>query len=332
MSKKFFRKAFTLIELLVVIAIIAVLIALLLPAVQQARESARRTQCKNNLKQLGLALHNYHDQYQAFPPAVFGKWASGIGLSAPYNVDAGNWAWGSSILPMIDQAPLFSLLQVGTIDFDQALQDPAKLAAMQLPLAVFRCPSDVARKLTTTDGTLTCQIKDAAGTVYSNITSSYVLANDDGIDPTSNAAGMFGNTGTKGLPSLTFADCSDGTSNTMAIGERAGKVGPNYFHQGVVFGVTGVQYTSSGRTGLESVVAIGDYVINNTNSRPGPASTYGGTGYGFASTHAGGMNILMMDGGVRFLSQNISFTDNGLIDDTWQALIGRADGFALGEF
>ena len=101
-------KAFTLIELLVVIAIIGVLIALLLPAVQQAREAARRTQCRNNLKQIGLAYHNYHDTFNTFPPGIVSRIPNNITSS-----EAGCWAWGTYILPMVDQAGLYNALNTG---------------------------------------------------------------------------------------------------------------------------------------------------------------------------------------------------------------------------
>ena len=99
------RKGFTLIELLVVIAIIAVLIALLLPAVQQAREAARRTQCRNNLKQLGLALHNYHDTHSIFMPAFFGNHIEDT------DQEQHGWGWGTMLLPYLDQAPLYAQLK-----------------------------------------------------------------------------------------------------------------------------------------------------------------------------------------------------------------------------
>src|SRR6188472_548040 len=101
------RRGFTLIELLVVIAIIAILIALLLPAVQQAREAARRSQCKNNLKQLGLALHNYHDTSNTLPPG----WIAVPTMSGNTNASAPCWGWGTMILPGLDQAPLYSSMQ-----------------------------------------------------------------------------------------------------------------------------------------------------------------------------------------------------------------------------
>jgi prepilin-type N-terminal cleavage/methylation domain-containing protein len=136
------KRGFTLIELLVVIAIIAILIALLLPAVQQAREAARRSQCRNNLKQVGLAIHNYHDAFNTIPPA----W-----ISTQFQVAAGDvshWSWGTFLLPYIDQAPLYSLLQPGTRRLDQNLAlGGATAAALTTPLTVFRCPSDTGPSL-----------------------------------------------------------------------------------------------------------------------------------------------------------------------------------------
>src|SRR5271156_6169116 len=117
-SLRFRRKGFTLIELLVVIAIIAVLIALLLPAVQQAREAARRTQCKNNLKQMGLAMYNYLDVYQSFPPGYLGYSAGNGGSCSTldnYAQRGQGWGWGCYLLPYLDQGNLYNLIQPGTI-------------------------------------------------------------------------------------------------------------------------------------------------------------------------------------------------------------------------
>src|SRR5262245_45950852 len=141
------RPAFTLIELLVVIAIIAVLIALLLPAVQQAREAARRTQCKNNLKQIGLAYHNYHDTHNCLPPQ--GE-TNGFVDSASMNVTPKPvWGWSTYVLPFIDQAPLFNQLNPGPTSLTAAVQSNTLYPLVQTMLPVYRCPSDTGQLLNT---------------------------------------------------------------------------------------------------------------------------------------------------------------------------------------
>ena len=121
------RSGFTLIELLVVIAIIAVLVALLLPAVQQAREAARRTSCRNHLKQMGLALHNYHDVFRSFPSGV---------IAANGNLQDGLHSGFTLMLPQLDQAPVYA-----AYDFDVSWKDPVNREATSTPLSVFLCPS-----------------------------------------------------------------------------------------------------------------------------------------------------------------------------------------------
>jgi len=123
------RRGFTLIELLVVIAIIAILIALLLPAVQQAREAARRASCKNNLRQIGLALHNYESAHRIFPPGVLGKSGSPSAGELLHT-------WQAMILPELEQATLQQ-----TYDFNLRFDDPANAAAVRQTLSVFLCPS-----------------------------------------------------------------------------------------------------------------------------------------------------------------------------------------------
>jgi len=132
-------RGFTLVELLVVIAIIGMLVALLLPAVQAARESARRSQCTNNLKQLGLAFHNYHDTHKAFPPAyVIQPGGGGLnGVPDPLTRDAGpGWAWGTLLLPYLEQEPLHD-----SFDFRRPCWDSANAAPARTQLDVFLCPS-----------------------------------------------------------------------------------------------------------------------------------------------------------------------------------------------
>src|SRR5437870_5088544 len=125
------RAGFTLIELLVVIAIIAILIALLVPAVQKVREAAARTQCANNLKQIGIAIHSYHDVAKGFPPA----WDYEP-PKPPTRPTAVVHAWSTYILPYLEQAPLYT-----SYNFDQILYNNPNSAVIQTPLAIFQCPS-----------------------------------------------------------------------------------------------------------------------------------------------------------------------------------------------
>ena len=130
------RRGFTLNELLVVIAIIAILVALLLPAVQSAREAARRSQCKNGLKQTGLALHSYHETHSSFPPGFISRNVQASDPVTPTNIAPG-FSWGTMILPNLDQEPLYS-----SLDFERDADDPTNLSFGQTSLPVFRCPSD----------------------------------------------------------------------------------------------------------------------------------------------------------------------------------------------
>jgi len=170
------KRGFTLIELLVVIAIIAILVALLLPAVQQAREAARRSSCKNNLKQLGLAMHNYHDTYGLFPPGYINQFDTVPTTSSDYSnaVDAEKvaWSWGALVLAQMEQSAMADTLSVGDVRLKNALSNATTLTAMQTPLATFRCPSDTAPPTNTTK-----QLTDSGGTNRAIATSNYVAMN-----------------------------------------------------------------------------------------------------------------------------------------------------------
>ncbi len=135
------QRGFTLIELLVVIAIIAILIALLLPAVQQAREAARRTQCKDNLHNIGLALHNYEETHRTLPPLAFGD--GGNPASSPVPA----FPWSVMILPFLDQAPLYNVMKPGPTTLQQLLNSTTSRTLLQTPLEIFMCPSDTGPNL-----------------------------------------------------------------------------------------------------------------------------------------------------------------------------------------
>ena len=309
------RRAFTLIELLVVIAIIAVLIALLLPAVQQAREAARRTQCKNNLKQIGLAVHNYHDTFNVFPYAASAaavKNQSGIVL----------------LLPYFDQAPLYNSLNhnsaMGVFGAPPLGVDPVNLKAATTKLTALLCPSDNGPQ----------SISDAGGGYYgcSNTAGSPTYLTSYGYSVTSpwnNYSAPFTQTvwSSEAIQSRALfgwssnsnmRDAKDGTSNTVMITETClsvynGQPPPWSCLDWV--GGAGIQFAYSKINNWNTVP------YGNPNIVPGRLASWSWPG----STHVGGLQVSMADGSVRFISENIDAqTQNNL------ALI--ADGNTIGEF
>lgn len=327
------RLAFTLIELLVVIAIIAVLIALLLPAVQQAREAARRSQCKNNLKQLGLALHNYHDTVNMFPAAMYWRDPSTNLQVAPYTGGTGNGcfqymthSWLVALLPGMDQAPLYNMY-----NFNVSVNNANNTNIVSRTLPAFLCPSDPyanSGNLCTNMGTSMGRGNYGAsgyGGGYATQARNAVASSD---------LGLMGYNGNSRVASVT-----DGTSNTVASWElRAGDIAndprgtwangrigggllANCLNTGAAVG-TGDCYGIN-----EGNHANGDDVYGaSNNSAIGMGGHAGGDGQaGPKSQHVGGVHTLMCDGSVRFISQNL----NGNIH---RALIGIGDGAVIGEF
>ena len=345
-------RGFTLIELLVVIAIIAVLIALLLPAVQQAREAARRSQCKNNIKQLGLAFHNYHDVYNTLPPG----WVSSYYQAATGETTI--WSWGAFLLPYLDQAPLFNTVAPGTRRIDQNLAlGGANAAALTSPLPVFACPSDTGPALNNFDGTLGY---DAGSTTDFGTYNRYVTNGTSNVAIAKSNYVISADTGDSNTPAVLAAtygpplgvgwadskvglrDITDGTSNTILVGERAFRLKNLYIGAGNALGfspATSVgSYAGQQCRSCLAVIGIPYWGINQTVTNPSHQSR------GYSSAHVGGAHFLMGDGGVRFVSENVDHKPNSIggaapdhsgpayIDSVFERLLGRNDGQVVGDF
>lgn len=309
------RNGFTLIELLVVIAIIAVLIALLLPAVQQAREAARRSQCKNNLKQMGLALHNYHDVHNVFPPG----WVDLRNTTA--STYKNFWGWGTFLLPYLDQAALYQ-----QANFNQGwnnVMDTSSPTAMghitTKVLSVYLCPSDPSGNVNV------AYSGGSPPTNGYNAKSNYVAC-IGGQGLTATASQQLGVS--SGNSRTRMRDITDGMSNVIYIGEREGQsVNPNATSsnpiQGAIWvGTQNASGTIRVRTNHGRTPGIDDLSVNSVGSVPN------GSNIGSlvaSSMHVGGAHVLLCDGSVHFVSQNI---DVG----TFSYLGNYADGNVVGEW
>ena len=344
------RRGFTLIELLVVIAIIAILVALLLPAVQQAREAARRSNCKNNLKQIGIALHDYHDTYSALPP---GRTGTGTGSVGEHNDRRLSPFFG--LLPFMEQGPMFDQITSQPNQGGRPWNEGGRpWWATNIP--ALGCPSDTRQK------------RDEGKT-------NYVFSHGDRATELENRELERGRGLFLGEVPIRIADIIDGTSNTVAVSEvvmSASYGGDNLEIAGQVRKSTaGVNTNPSlclaqvdpanprafvagsdgdrrrgDRWGDARPAFTGFQTILPPNS---PSCTNGGNSedpnnaiYSVASRHRGGVQVCMADGGVRFISENI---DTGDLTATppgrvttpspygvWGALGTRNGGEPLGEF
>lgn len=321
------RSGFTLLELLVVIAIIAVLIALLLPAVQQAREAARRTQCKNNLKQMGLALHNYHDAFLVFPPGETNTQDIGYGT-------AGH-AWQAFVLPYLDQSAVYNRINwslpgwiwppvVGTID-------PNHTLAVNTVLTVYLCPSSTQNSKVNIVPSSPAHPPNKLGNC------EYVgIAGSDrnprtGWENASNRGAMFLNSRTG------VRDFIDGTSNTIFVGEFSGVTECQALNSGGGTSNSSLSWDIGNQCGNcaggEMTYAVktvafppnGPYFWDDADAQRCPPVESVVSRAALKSNHEGGIHISLTDGSVRFLSESIDLV-------TYKNLADRADGNVVGEF
>ena len=332
------RRAFTLIELLVVIAIIAILIGLLLPAVQKVREAAARMQCTNNLKQIGLALHNYHDVNQHFPAG----YADGNTnpSSTPDNDVGPGWGWASFLLPYVEQDNVYR-----QIDFTKPVGSGVNAAISQLTLKVHQCPSDPYQDpFPVYDSTFTTPIATVAHGNYVGCNGwmeCYYNAGGAGTGTGSGADGLTGGGGQAGNglfyrnSRTRFADITDGTSNTIVVGERSGNHSPSTWTGAVTGGRCPAwmaaqppsPYSPPPGPAYDNADFDEALVLAHGNATHVPSADFpifdSDT---FYSTHAGrGANFLFGDGSVHFL--------NGGIDPyTFQHMCTIAGGEVIGNW
>lgn len=272
------RNAFTLVELLVVIAIIGILIGLLLPAVQQVREAARRIQCSNNIRQIGLAVMNYESAHQQYPPGWIT--ADGAPISEP------GWGWSALILPFMEGQNLHNQL-----NFDVAIDDPMHELAIQNVVPTFLCPSETGPNVVNLDTHIEHEHDHDDLVVHEDEHEHGEL-----WASRSNYSGVFGSIEIEENPAggngaffanseVRFADILDGTSHTFIIGERTSELGP----------ISWVGVVPELEEPLSRIVGAADHSPND----------HDGHFEDFRSFHPGGVNVALADGSAHFISNTI---------------------------
>lgn len=307
-------RGFTLVELLVVIAIIGILVALLLPAVQAAREAARRMSCGNNLKQLSLACHNYHDTYKKLPPTTY---------DGQYSTNSRGYSWITKVLPFIEQQPLYDGIGInlggnipttaggGTSGMGLRMVDQLNgVRVHQIQLAAVRCPSDVTPELSTTLANGLGGNGGGAPTSYKGVSGSnwnwgvatnrrnYAAPMTDGL---MRGSGVFdrrmieaaNKSWTTDNNVVSFKDVTDGTANTLMIGESANKISD---HTG--------SWVHFNHTTATCAIPVN---FRQPNGQLWPTNDWGNN-YSFHSYHPGGAQFGLVDGSVRFVSNTIDYT------------------------
>ncbi|HWL10522.1 MAG TPA: DUF1559 domain-containing protein [Planctomicrobium sp.] len=300
------RCAFTLIELLVVIAVIAILVALLLPAVQQAREAARNSQCKNNLKQMGLAFHNYDETFRLLPPTSLNGPLTGVTAFV-------------CILPHLERTAQYEqyMAKVGNTY-------PTRLLAMEIPVSTYRCPSDFipndccammlprnnASSYGLNTGSLTFRPNENTG-AFTDYWNFFQAGKFTGLRPVEIV---------NRVTSISYITSCDGTSNTLMVGELGRTLADFHEIQGDPSSKFLGGYTAWGGTypiGMTTASMAGEFNPKTYTSEDSLEA--------FRGPHPGGVNFVLCDGSVRMIHSN---TDNSILE----RLAHREDGAVIGEF
>jgi len=333
------KRGFTLIELLVVIAIIAILVALLLPAVQQAREAARRAQCKSNMKQIGIALHGYHETFTVLPMGFtndYGEARSASGVDYGHKAGAGNdrrkaqWAWSAYILPYMDQAATYGELSVGEKFAAEAMDDPAVRAIVKQPLNAFVCPTSTGRAVNTV-GDYRPEALATGNTRYDIARASYAAVADDreggGRNLSHDARNcngvMYNDSNTR------FRDVTDGTSQCLMVGEKAWQTSNSRCTQKQTAGAATL-YISAASNQLSHPnrggnAALGTAALGINWESAQACNNLWDVKAMFSSQHTGGAHFVLADGAVVFMNQNTDLT-------TYRRLAHKSDDNLLGDF
>ncbi len=297
-------RGFTLIELLVVIAIIAVLIALLLPAVQAAREAARRAGCINNLKQIGLGLHNYHQALDSFSIGYVAA------PNADTNVTTPGWGWAAAILPFLEQPALYNGANVAL-----PIEDPTNSTVRLTPLAIYTCPTDRFTGRFTLADAGNNPIADAQ-------TTSYVgsFGRDVNISKTPDLGnGMFIRNRSFGL-----RDITDGSSQTILVGERGAVLTRVPWAGAINGGICVVTPGSPSQSTRTKTAPVEPLARADTGGAPGNLFFDPDD---FFSPHPSGIHFLMADGSVKFIKASISSAVYGGLCSRNLGEIVSADGY-----
>jgi prepilin-type N-terminal cleavage/methylation domain-containing protein/prepilin-type processing-associated H-X9-DG protein len=302
------QSGFTLVELLVVIAIIGILVALLLPAVQMAREAARRTSCSNNMKQIGLGLHMYHDTFGSLPAGWRGYDPAN---GRPFWFGLPGWAWSTSILPYMEQTAVLD----GVVHFEYPISDPINADARLTRIKIYRCPTDIGD-----------DIFDLAGggpTVGSPASFPLPMAKGNYIgifgtadfhDVCDSTSAMYNGCAGDGTFMLNrqfrFADIVDGLSTTLIVGERNSGHAPS----------TWLGVVSGGEHSVARIAGVADF-LSHSEEEHGHDHEF----HNFSSFHPGGTNFLAADGSVRLIAETIEIS-------VYHALATRAGNEVVGQY